>query len=43
MLYSLFLTNEGDIDIYLLHKSIDDRSIEDLRDFIKENQIIKQV
>lgn len=36
MLYSLFLTNEGDINIYLLHRSIDDYSIEALRDFIKE-------
>ena len=36
MLYSLFLTNEGDICIYLLHKSIDDNDIYDLSEFIKE-------
>ena len=36
MLYSLFVTNKADIDIYLLHKSIDKTSIEELSKFIDE-------
>lgn len=36
MLYSLFLTNDNDIDIYILHSSIGDDDIDELRDFINE-------
>ncbi len=37
MLYSLFLTNKTDIDIYILHKSIKDSEIEDLEVFISNH------
>lgn len=36
MLYSLFLTNKVDIDIYILHSSISDEDIRDLEKYISE-------
>ena len=36
MLYSLFSSNKGHIDIYIMHSSIADDCISDLKDFVKK-------
>lgn len=41
MLYSLFLTNDNDIDIYILHSSISDEDIKGLENYIKDKSNAK--
>lgn len=36
MFFSLFLTNETNIDIYIMHSSISDKEIEDLEEYVLE-------
>ena len=41
MLYSLFLANDNDIDIYILHSSISDKDIKGLENYIKDKSNAK--